>query len=187
LGILLMANLGLMAGYGSFITTYAPYAQDSMGWTTAEIGILFSLFGLGSITVGPAVGAAADRYGRRQVGALSTIPVFAFSLALILAAPSLLLYAIAVAAGGGLAGFNACWFALLMTATGGPRGGRAFGTVSALSNLGIVLGAIVAARLWETVDIRAGMLMMLVAIAFAGFALAAYPEGRPAGRVETEA
>ncbi|HET9345398.1 MAG TPA: MFS transporter [Candidatus Limnocylindrales bacterium] len=181
LGILLLANLGLMAGYGSFITTYAPFAQGSMGWTTAEIGILFSLFGLGSITLGPALGAAADRWGRRPVGALSTIPVVVFAVALVLAAPSLVLYAIAAAAGGGLAGFNASWFALLGTATGGPRGGRAFGTVSAMSNLGIVLGALTAARLWETVDIRAGMLVTIGAIAFGGIALAAYPEGGRAG------
>jgi MFS family permease len=187
LGILLLANLGLMAGYGSFITTYAPFAKDSLGWTTAEIGILFSLFGLGSITVGPALGAAADRWGRRRVGSLAVIPVFAFSLALVMSLPSLLLYPIAIAAGGGLAGFSAAWFALLGTATGGPRGGRAFGTVSALSNLGIVVGALLAARLWETVDIRAGMLVMLAAITVAGVALAAYPEARMAGEVEPTA
>ena len=176
LGILLLANLAILAGYGSFITTYAPYAQGSLGWTTAEIGIVFSLFGLGSITIGPWLGAAADRWGRRRVGALATIPVFAFAVALILSLPGLILYPIAIVAGGGIAGFSAAWFALLGTATGGPRGGRAFGTVSALSNLGIVVGALLAARLWESVDIRAGMLVMLVAIAVAGIAMAAYPE-----------
>jgi MFS family permease len=186
LGILLLANLGLMAGYGSFITTYAPFAQGSLGWTTYEIGILFSLFGLGSITVGPTLGAAADRWGRRRVGSLSTIPVFVFSAALIVSTPSILLYPIAIAAGGGLAGFSAAWYALLGTATGGPRGGRAFGTVSALSSLGIVVGAMLAARLWETVDIRAGMLVMLAAITVAGLALAAYPESRTVGGLDAE-
>lgn len=187
LGLLLLANLALNAGYGSFITTYAPFAKDTLGWTTAEIGLLFSLFGLGSITVGPMLGAAADRWGRRRVGALAVIPVFAFSAALVLEVPSLLLYLIAITAGGGLAGFSAAWFALLGTATGGPRGGRAFGTVSALSNLGIVAGALLAARLWETVDIRAGMLVMLVAIVVSGLALAAYPESRNLGDLEPAA
>jgi MFS family permease len=187
LGLLLLANLALNAGYGSFITTYAPFAKDSLGWTTAEIGIVFSLFGLGSITVGPTLGAAADRWGRRLVGSLAVIPVFLFSLALVLSLPSLLLYPTAIAAGGGLAGFSAAWFALLGLATGGPRGGRAFGTVSALSNLGIVAGALLAARLWETVDIRAGMLVMLVSIVVSGLALAAYPESRPAVGVEPAA
>jgi MFS family permease len=176
LAILLLANLALNAGYGSFITTYAPFAQGSMGWTTAEIGILFSLFGLGSITIGPWLGAAADRWGRRQVGAFSVIPIWIFSTALVASVPSLLLYPIAIAAGGGLAGFSAAWFAMLGLATGGPRGGRAFGTVSALSSLGIVAGALTAARLWESIDIRAGMLVTLVGIAAAGVALYAYRE-----------
>lgn len=176
LGVLLLANLGLNAGYGSFITTYAPFAQGSLGWTTAEIGILFSLFGLGSITLGPALGAAADRWGRRRVGALATVPILLFAAALVLGAPSLLLYLVAIPAGGGIAGFSAAWFALLGIATGGPRGGRAFGTVSAISNLGIVVGALLAARLWEEVDIRAGMLVTLVAVTVGGLALTAYPE-----------
>jgi MFS family permease len=187
LSLLLLANLALNAGYGSFITTYAPFAHDTLGWSTAEIGILFSLFGLGSITVGPALGAAADRWGRRRVGSLAVIPVFAFSVALVLSVPPLVLYPIAIAAGGGLAGFSASWFALLGTATGGPHGGRAFGTVSALSNLGIVVGALLAARLWETVEIRAGMVVMVVAIAVAGAALAAYPEARVGEGVESGA
>jgi hypothetical protein len=76
---------------------------------------------------------------------------------------------------------------LLGLATGGPRGGRAFGTVSALSNLGIVVGALLAARLWETIEIRAGMLVMLVAIAVGGAALAAYPEARAAEGMEPQA
>jgi MFS family permease len=187
LGLLLLANLGLNAGYGAFITTYAPFAKDMLGWTTAEIGIMFSLFGLGSITVGPALGAAADRWGRRPVGALAVVPVFVFSLALIVSVPAIVLYPIAIAAGGGLAGFSASWFALLGLATGGPRGGRAFGTVSALSNLGIVVGALLAARLWESIEIRAGMLVMLVAIAVGGAALAAYPEARAAEGMEPRA
>jgi hypothetical protein len=59
--------------------------------------------------------------------------------------------------------------------------------VSALSNLGIVAGALLAARLWETVDIRAGMLVMLVAIVVSGLALAAYPESRNLGDLEPAA
>ena len=104
LGILLLANLAILAGYGSFITTYAPFARGSLGWTTTEIGIVFSLFGLGSITIGPSLGAAADRWGRRRVGSFATIPVFLFAVALILALPSLILYPIAILAGGGLPG-----------------------------------------------------------------------------------
>jgi DHA1 family multidrug resistance protein-like MFS transporter len=174
LGVLLLANLALMAGFGSFITTYAPFATTELGWSIAEVGILFSVFGLGDIILGPWLGHIADRYGRRQVGALATIPIVAFALALIAGFPSIVLYPIAVAAGGGIAGFSAAWFALLGSATGGPRGGRTFGTISAISSLGIVVGAMTAAGLWEGIEIRAGMVVTVVAVIIAGVALSAY-------------
>ncbi len=183
---LLMANLALVAGYGSFITTFVPFATDALRWTTAEIGIAFSLFGLGNVAGAPILGAAADRWGRPRVGALATIPIVAFALALVLPTPSVLLYPMTLAAGGGVAGFTAAWFALLSTATGGPRGGRAFGTVAAISSLGIVVGALVAGQLWESIDIRAGMLVTVVAMTISGVVLAGYPapprDGAPGSR-----
>ena len=179
LGLLLLANLALLAGFGSFITTYAPYATTTLGWSIAEVGIIFSVFGLGSIILGPWLGHLADRHGRRQVGALATIPIVAFSLALVVGAPSIILYPIAAVAGGGIAGFSAAWFALLGAATGGPRGGRTFGTISAISSLGIVVGALAAAGLWERVEIRAGMLVTVLAAIVAGVALYAYRDEAP--------
>lgn len=175
LGLLVLANLALLAGFGSFITTYAPFATSTLGWSIAEVGLLFSAFGLGSIFLGPWLGNLADRHGRRLVGSLATIPVVLFSLALVAGSPALILYPVAVAAGGGIAGFSAAWFALLGAATGGPGGGRTFGTISAISSLGIVVGAVSAAGLWENVEIRAGMLVTVVVTAVAGLALYAYP------------
>jgi len=174
LGILLLANLALMAGFGSFITTYAPFATTHLAWSLGEVGILFSVFGLGDIFLGPYLGHLADRYGRRRVGALATVPVAVFSLALVAGIPSIALYPIAAVAGGGIAGFSAAWFALLGAATGGPRGGRTFGLISAISSLGIVVGAMTAAQLWERIEIRAGMLVTVVAVIVAGVALSAY-------------
>jgi DHA1 family multidrug resistance protein-like MFS transporter len=180
LGVLLLANLALMAGFGSFITTYAPYATTRLDWSLAEVGILFSVFGLGDIFLGPWLANMADRHGRRRVGALATVPITAFSVALVAGIPSIVLYPIAAIAGGGIAGFSAAWFALLGAATGGPRGGRTFGAISAISSLGIVVGAMTAAQLWERVDIRAGMLVTVVAVIVAGVALYAYREaGEP--------
>ena len=179
LAILLLANLGLVAGYGSFITTFTPFATDDLRWSTTQIGVAFSLFGLGNALVGPWIGATADRYGRHRVGALATIPIVTFALALVLPVPSILLHPLALLAGGGVAGFTAAWFALLGVATGGPRGGRAFGTVTAVSSLGIVVGALAAGQVWESIDIRAGMLVTVAGMVLAGVALAAYPEAQP--------
>jgi MFS transporter, DHA1 family, multidrug resistance protein len=176
LGILLLADFALVAGYGSFITTFAPFAVQDLRWTTTEIGLAFSLFGLGNVAGAPLLGAAADRFGRRRVGALATIPIVALAVALVLPTPGALIHLLALVARIGVAGFTASWYALLGIATGGPRGGRAFGAVTAVASLGIVVGALAAGQLWESIDIRAAMVVTVVAMALAGFALAAYPE-----------
>ena len=67
LAALLAANLALLAAYGGFITTYAPLATTSLGWSIVEVGIAFSFFGLGSILLGPALAHLADRIGRRTI------------------------------------------------------------------------------------------------------------------------
>lgn len=179
LAILLLAMIGLLAGFGAFITTYAPFADSALGWSRREVGIVFALFGLGSIVIGPWLGHQADRHGRRPVAIVSCLPVALFTIALVAGLPRPVVYVAAIAAGGGIAGFQAAWYALLVGVTGGVRGGRAFGTVSAVSTLGIVIGALTASTLWEAVDIRLGLLVATVAVGFAGLAMTAFPgEGR---------
>jgi MFS family permease len=180
LGLLLAANVGLLAGFGSFITTYAPYATGVLGWSTAEVGLQFSLFGLGSILVGPWLAHQADRRGRRRIALVALVPVAVFGVALVAAVPLPILALAGIAAGGGIAGFESAWYALLGEATGGARHGRAFGTVSALSNLGIVAGAMTAAWLWEWFDVRVGVAAVLVALAVAGTAMLLLAPDRPA-------
>lgn len=175
LGILLAANLALLAGFGAFVTTYAPFATDVLGWSRTEIGIVFAMFGLGSIVVGPWLGHLADQRGRRPIAILACIPIVVFTLVLVAGAPRPVIYAAAIVGGGGIAGFEAAWYALLVNATGGVRGGRVFGTISALSTLGIVVGANAAAHLWEEVDIHAGVLVVAVAAVCAGLAMFVFP------------
>jgi MFS family permease len=178
LAILLVSNLALMSGFGAFITTYAPFATSNLGWSKAEVGIVFSMFGLGSVVLGPWLARRADQTGRRRMAILGVIPVVAFTLALALALPRPLVYAAAIAGGGGLTAFEASWFALLAGATDDGRRGRAFGFVTAVSNLGIVVGALAAAQAWELVDIRLGVLLPSISLAVAGSALLAYPSDR---------
>jgi DHA1 family multidrug resistance protein-like MFS transporter len=174
LAILLVANIGLLAGFGSFITTYAPYTTSALAWTEAEVGITFSLFGLGSIVIGPWLGHQADRRGRRQVAAAATAPIAVFAALLLLGAPRPLIWLAAIPAGGGVAGFGAAWYALLASTTGGVRGSRAFGTVSAISSLGIAIGAMAASVLWTIIEIRAGVAVTLAALAIAAGAMLAF-------------
>ncbi len=178
LAILLVSNLALMSGFGAFITTYAPFATANLGWSKAEVGIVFSMFGLGSVALGPWLARRADRTGRRRMAIVGVIPVVAFTLALALALPRPVLYATAIVGGGGLTAFEASWFALLAGATDDGRRGRAFGFVTAVSNLGIVVGAMLAAQAWELVDIRLGVILPSISLALAGTTLLAYPGDR---------
>jgi MFS transporter, DHA1 family, multidrug resistance protein len=174
LGMLLAANIAIMASYGAFITTYAPMATERLGWTTLDVGVAFSFLGAGSILFGPWLGHLADRRGRRVVGAVSTVPIAAFSVALVAGLPHVAAYALAVVAGAGLTGYNASWFALLADAAGSARRGRTFGIVSGVSNAGIVVGALTAAELWARIDVAAGQILAIAMVLTAGVAIACY-------------
>lgn len=164
---LLLANLAMMAGYGAFITTYAPFATARLDWTTVDVGLAFSFFGGGSILLGPPLAHLADRTGRRTVALLAPLPVALFGLVLVLGAERPIVWAVAFAAGAGLTAFNAAWYALLADASETRRRGRIFGIVSAISNAGIVVGATVAAQLWERVDLGVGLASASAAILLA--------------------
>jgi MFS transporter, DHA1 family, multidrug resistance protein len=181
LGILLLAQVGLMSAFGSFITTYGPFAEQRLGWLTAEVGIVFALFGLGSIVFGPWLGRQADRRGRRNIAIVAALPVIAFSIVYWLELPRAFLYVSAILAGGGVAGVQAAWFALLGDATDGGRRGRVFSTVAALSNMGIIVGATVAAQLWEaTGDVSMGFVVGAISMVGSAVAFMALPADRPA-------
>jgi DHA1 family tetracycline resistance protein-like MFS transporter len=176
--VLFLANLALMAAFGAFITTYAIFATETLGWTTVDVGIVFSMFGIGSVVLGPWLARQADRTGRRRMAILGSIPVICFALVFAAGAPHLLVYAAAIAGGGGLTGFEASWFALLAAATDEGRRGRVFGTVTALTNLGVVVGALAAARTWEQVDIRIAVVLTAVLFGLAGLVMLAFPADR---------
>lgn len=180
--VLLAANTLLLSSFGSFITTFAPYATERLSWSTGEVGIVFSVFAAGTITLGGPLGALADRRGRRLVGTYATIPVLLFSLSLALALPRPVIYTFAFLGGAGITTFAACWFALLTEASPDARRGRTFGIVNAISNLGIVVGANGAAAIWEAGDIRLAMALTGAGATLAGLTLSLLPRGTPPAR-----
>lgn len=181
--VLLVAQFCLLAGYGGFITTYAPLATTVLGWSTLEVGVIFSVFGAGSIVLGPWLSHLADRVGRRLIAALSCIPIALFGLGLVLALPRPVLYAVTFAAGGGLTAFTGAWYALLTGASPNARRGRTFGAVSAASNLGTVAGAMAASGIWQRDGLSAAMLSVSVPILLAGASMMLLPrEDSPATR-----
>jgi MFS family permease len=173
--ILLTANLLLLVGFGSWITSYAPFATQKAGWTTFDVGIIFTIFGVGDITLGPWLGHLADRTGRRRMAVLAAFPIGAFGIAMILGAPRLAVYGISLFTGAALTAFNASWFALLATAVPASRRGRVFGVVSAVSNVGTVIGALGASALWQIADVGYGLLMGSLSAICAGLVLLLLP------------
>lgn len=155
--VLLVANTLLLSAFGGFITTFAPFATTTFGWSTVEVGIVFSVFASGSIALAAPLGGLADRRGRRLVGTYATVPVFLFGLTLALELQRPVIYAAAFLAGAGISTFSACWFALLTEASPEARRGRTFGIVNAISTLGVIVGANGAAAIWELSDIRAAL------------------------------
>lgn len=163
LGILLLANLAMLASYGGFITTYATLATGRLGWSILDVGIAFSFFGAGSILLGPWLAHLADRLGRRTVARIAPLALVGFGLALVLGLPQPVVFGIAVIAGGGLTAFSAAWYALLAESAGQRRMGRVFGIVNAGATIGIVIGSVAAAELWTRIGVTAGMLVAVVA------------------------
>lgn len=182
LAVLLVANTLLQSAFGGFITTFAPYATRTFAWSTAEIGIVFSIFGIGSVALAASLGAFADRRGHRLVGTYATLPMLFLGFALALALPRPVIYVAAFFAGAGISTFSACWFALLTTASPDARRGRTFGVVNAISTLGLVIGANGAAAIWEYSDIRIAVVLTGVMAALGGLALGLLPRApRPLG------
>jgi MFS family permease len=175
---LLAANFGLMAGFGSFITTFGPFGTAGLGMSTSVVGIVFAAFGLGSIVLGPLLGRRGDQTGRRRMAILATVPIVAFALIFAAGLPVPVVFIAAVPAGGGVAAFGACWYALLATAAPAERRGRVIGLVSALSNLGIIAGGLGASLVWSSLGLQAATLSTVLAVGVAAVAMLAVPDDR---------
>jgi DHA1 family multidrug resistance protein-like MFS transporter len=179
--ILLAGNLLLLIGFGGWITSYAPFVTSRLGWSTFDVGIIFTIFGIGDITLGPWLGHLADRTGRRRMAVLSSIPIFLFGFIVFFGLPKPFFYAISFVTGAALTAYNASWFALLTTAVPAARRGRVFGVVSAVAQTGTVIGALGATAIWQLTDVGGGLILSSTAALGAGLVLLLLPQDvRPA-------
>lgn len=183
--VLLISNTLLAAGFGGFITTYAPFATQVRSWTLLEVGFLFTAAGAGSVVFGIGLGHLADRIGRRRVAVLAPIPASLMGFAMVFGLDRTLVFATMFFAGGAMAGYMAGWYALLNEASPEGRKGRIFGFVSAISNGGTIVGALGASLAWQLVGVEAGLTLASVCVLVAGPVLLALPpERRSLGRTE---
>ena len=181
--ILFLVQSAFQATFGAFITTYAVFSQERLGFATPEVGLVFSAFGLGSILLGPILANLADRRGRRDMAIVGTLLVLLFPIAFYAELPRLVLYPVSILGGAGVTALEASFFALLADATDGGRRARAYGWITALSSLGIVVGATAASQVWDrTGNVGLGLLMSGVFLLLAAAFLLLYPRDRPATR-----
>jgi MFS family permease len=179
--ILLAGNLLLLIGFGGWITSYAPFVTTRLGWSTFDVGIIFTIFGIGDITLGPWLGHLADRTGRRRMAVLASFPIFLFGFVVFFGLPKPFFYAISFFTGAALTAYNASWFALLTNAVPSARRGRVFGVVSAVAQTGTVIGALGATAIWQLTDVGGGLILSSTAALGAGLVLLLLPaEVRPA-------
>jgi predicted MFS family arabinose efflux permease len=176
--VLLLWNLGFQAGYGGWITTFAAFSTSDQGISPSGVSLVFTAFGIGSIFLGPFLARRADRTGRRQLVAIGSGLVLLFFAASLSGVPLVALWAVSVLSGGGLAAATSSWFALLTVATDGGRRGRSFGFVTAVSNLGVVVGATVASQLWERFGLFEGMASAALFLAVGTASLVLVPSDR---------
>ena len=176
---LLVSQLCLLAAYGGFITTYGAFASERLGWSTLDIGLVFTVFALGDISLGAVLAHLADRTGRRRVAIISLAVIASWALLFVAELPRLVLYGFTLLVGAALTGFGASWFALLTEVSPPDRRGRIFGTVSAISQLGVILGALVSSTIWQQVGLAPALAASSAAAALGIVPLLALP--RPAG------
>jgi DHA1 family multidrug resistance protein-like MFS transporter len=179
--ILLAGNLLLLIGFGGWVTSYAPFVTTRLGWSTFDVGVIFTIFGIGDITLGPWLGHLADRTGRRRMAVLASFPIFLFGFIVFFGFPKPFFYAISFFTGAALTAYNASWFALLTNAVPSARRGRVFGVVSAVAQTGTVIGALGATAIWQLTDVGGGLILSSTAALGAGLVLLLLPaEIRPA-------
>lgn len=169
--VLSLWNLAFSAAYGGWITTFGPYSTSQLGMSPAGVSLIFAAFGVGSILLGPPLARAADRRGRRRMVAIGSVLVLLFFGAALAKLPQPVVYLAAALSGGGLAAAQSSWFALLSVATDGARRGRSFGYVTALSNLGVVVGASLASQVWEHIGVAEGLATASIFLVLAALSL----------------
>jgi predicted MFS family arabinose efflux permease len=114
---------------------------------------------------------------------VGTLLVLLFPIAFYAELPRLVLYPVSILGGAGVTALEASFFALLADATDGGRRTRVYGWITALSSLGIVVGATAASQVWDRTGIVGlGLLTSGAFLLLAAAFLLLYPRDRPATR-----
>lgn len=164
------------------VTAYIAPIEEEFGWLRSDVSLAFSIVAYMIVVVSPLQGMLVDRFGPRRV-VLTSIPLFAFSLAAIYFTPDniyiyYLLWALVPIAGLGL------WpLGYLQAVT--PWFDRKLGLALGCANAGIgvgstflpmlIIGPIIAAYSW-----RHAILALALLVLFVSWPIVAYCLREPA-------
>ncbi|MEM7339445.1 MAG: MFS transporter [Actinomycetota bacterium] len=165
IGLVSMAMFAIRAG---FRQTLVPlHAADAFGFSTGDLGIVFTALGvLALVLIGPA-GWAADRFGRKAV-IIPTGVISAVGVLVTAGAPVLELFLIGIvitAIGTGVTGPAPAAFVADIAPA--DQRGAAMGLYRTWGDLGIVLAPVLAGALADVTSIPVAM-AAISAVAFAG-------------------
>jgi MFS family permease len=164
------------------------HIRDDLGAQLSALRWIFSVFSLVSGSTVLAVGAAADRLGRRLVFVTGVVWFTASSVLRALAWSPLVLIAARGAQGLGVAMVGTTSFGLIAALYDGPERRHALGVVSATSTLSFVVGLVLGGVVVQLADWRWAFLINVpLGAAAALLAARALPESRDAdarGRVD---
>ncbi|MER7891418.1 MFS transporter [Micromonospora sp. NPDC094482] len=142
---LALATLANTVGLGLWLTGSALYLTRIVGLSPAAVGAGLTVAGLVGLTASVPLGALADRYDPRTLRAALQLLQAAVAASYLLVGSFPVFLAVAVLDALLVSG-NLTVRAALVAAVGGPQGRvHAFATLRAVANLGIALGAGLAA------------------------------------------
>jgi MFS family permease len=170
--------------FGSFAIVFLVLYLTKRGYSFAAAGTAVAAYGLGEMLTGGLAGHLADRYGRRNTMAVSTLASAGATLALYFVHSYGAILVVAFLAGMATEGWRPASRALMADIV--PEGQRvtAFALVRLAGNLGIAAGSAVAGFLADHSFLWVFVTDAATSTAFGLLVLVALPRGRVTDREE---
>jgi MFS family permease len=138
--LLLLTTLGVMFAYAFVLPQFMFYAYDDLGWTSAQVGLVMSAYGLAFMVGAFALGRLSDRVGRKPVLVLG-LALFSAQFAGLLIFRDLTWIALGfIAAGLGNALYDPALSATILDITPPEHIASMLGVKGTASSLGSMLG-----------------------------------------------
>jgi DHA1 family multidrug resistance protein-like MFS transporter len=179
LAVLLLIAFGVLFAWAFIEPQLMFYAYDDLAWTSSQLGLAMSVYGL-AVALGEfALGRWSDRFGRKPILMLGLVLFTAQFAGLVLSRSFVWIAVGFVVAGLGNALFDPALSALFLDLAPEARRGEVMGMKSTAGSLGSTLGpglvVLLTPQLLPPQVFLLALLMVLVLAAVAGVALRPRP------------